>query len=374
MRGVMRYMHGRGTLATGVLVLATLVSSPCWAPSWWVLADRDAYPTGDCNYGDLTYYITGYHTTQITAYKSEESFLKVLDHGKQTKGGQFYTACADSGSITWEGGTFFCSTPVVVDCPSAEATWYAKTRGGVRDPESGFTAWKNDSTGPYYAQCCDIDPPGCGPSYQATKVFALDVETGRVIQPDWYFEAPQGLTRNEVVDGNSYFQEEWVLVGAHGDGWTPLLSASSPQAQAQIDTYMSALEDASGFRADSRYLVIEAARHIYNRVEPLVRLESLSTGKPVTGVLPDGRVTFRASFSSHGDLGDVQAIEGDQQAAWLLAEDLQVVFPFVEVEASGHEDHRSVVFAVFEIRDGRRHFISAVPTLPQCCCGEEWCA
>lgn len=222
---------------------------------------------------------------------------------------------------------------------------------------------------------CGSGGPGpCNSTYEQTQLIAVDLDSGRVLHPGEI--STRGLSRTKTVDDDTFFLEEWVVTST--EAGQPVLAprgarlgASSLRARDRAEAYAAALSETPGARAGRRYLVIEAARHIDQLTEPLVKLESLRTGQTVAAGLPDGRVTLRARFSPQGALEDVQVIEGSPRAARRLAEDLRVEFPLRHEHARmGHDGHRAVIFATFEVAAGESELVSSVPVLPQCCCPE----
>jgi hypothetical protein len=350
-------------------LLACLVSFP--APGHAAtgsVAALIAFQTSGSGNPELYYRFDGYHAGEITSYPPLAAPLPATFQGALLKGSSAKQAC--NGWSTVKNANFSCTTWLLTGCPIAEGTWKARSRMSAPIPPFGNT-WSINS-GPVFASCPPpIEPPGCSGAYQATKLLAVDLDTGRVTRPEWHFEAPQGLTRFEEVGAKTYFREEWALVSTAGPAQTVTLAAASDAARARVDSYAATLVGASGFDSEHRYLVIEAARHVGHRVEPLVRLRSLGRGRPLRG-LSDGRVTFRAAFSPHGSLEGVETLEGSERTARTLAEDLRVEFP-VTAAGGGHDDHRAVVFASFEVESGRSRFVSAIPVLPQCCCGPNYC-
>lgn len=283
-----------------------------------------------------------------------------------------------SGVLSYPGSGWVDADDFLGDCTSVASSFYFAvntTFGFIIYNNSQCLCGCNTDTCafmflPLPSWClggCGSGKPGpCNSVYQQTQLLTLDLESGRVLYSD--SEPTLGLSRVRSVSGDSYFLEEWVLAQVAEDGSLSVLGASST-TQTLAESYRFPVVGAPGVEAGKTYLIIEAARHGSQLAEPLVKLLSLSSGEPVARHLPDGRVTFRAGFSPHGALEEVQTIEGNSRAARLLAEDLEVEFPFGhEGDSAGHEGHRSVVFATFEVTGGKAKFISAIPVLPQCCC------
>ncbi len=357
----------RWAVASVALVGLLLIPAPGYSATAKVGAVISFTTWGNGN-PELSYSFTGFHTGTFTSYLPAEALLPTTFQGALLKNNRGLVFC--NGASNVKNANFLCFTSATSPCPLAEARWNARSRMAASTPPLGKVF--SELSGPLFANCPTIEPPGCNGVVRATKILAVDLETGRVIEPGWRLEAPGGLTRNAVVDGKPYFLEEWALLDTLDPSTTMTLAASSEQATTQVGTWTTSLVGSPGFRPGGRYLVIEAARHIDNRVEPLVRLESLRAGESRQVQLPDGRVVFKASFSAAGELEGVQVVDGSQRAAAILAEDLRVEFPRLP-GASEHDDHRSIVFATFDVVDGRPHFVAAVPLLPQCCCTGSWC-
>ena len=356
-------------LLSGLLLWST-GGSPAEAAKGWADARLSFTTTGNGN-PDLIYHVTGTYKGGITQYNLIEALAPVTFQGTlftnvASGGGAYY--CNASGLVKNEN--FSCQRKTTMSCPLAQGSWTGRARMVAAIPPFGVV-W-TDPSGTLYTNCPPPEPPGCNGSISSTKLLAVDLDTGRVTRPEWPFEAPSGLRRSSMVDGKPYFLEEWALLDTRGTGGAMTLAASSGEVTPQVAGWADALSATPGFRAGARYLVIEAARHINNRTEPLVLLDSLRSGRRREVPLPDGRVVFRAGFSAAGELEGVQVVDGSQRAAAILAEDLRVEFPRLP-GASEHDDHRSIVFATFDVVDGRPHFVAAVPLLPQCCCTGSWC-
>jgi hypothetical protein len=329
----------------------------------------------------------GMHEGMVTQFSIPESLGVVTFQGwHQHLGGGRFGTCRDGGIVN--NVSFFCDSFVPSSCPEVEGSWRVFSQINWASPVPPFPSGADvkGGEGLIIANCLP-DPPPCRGAWSATKRIALDLETGRVLtldpgdvlDPKGYqdYEKPLALQRSEEIGGKSYFLEEWAFLelgdrAAAGAEEIPVetVAASSPLAEARASLYAEHLRSTPGVKAATRYLLIEAAYHRWNRVGPLVRLKSLMTGEPVEARhdFADGRVVLRARFSEQGELEAVEALEGDPRDARVLAQDLVVELAPHSGPDFLHQEHCSVVFAVYTVRGGAPRLLSAWTTLPQCCC------
>lgn len=314
---------------------------------------------------NLTHDLTGKHETLVESYFPAEAVSPLIHQGfmrrMETVGSTMLEACMH-GTFVGEGSAN-CDTFLRVFCPSGEGVYRADSRGAA------LTLVKLGFSGKYYATCRPEGPfvPECSVEYPYTRLVVVDLDSGRTFQPPPI--EGHTLVDTETRDGKSFFFPEWAVLdlgaGCGASGGAQLLAGSSTLASARAATYAGRVAERLGAGASGRILVVEAPRHIGNRTEPLVRLASLAEGKPPSGDLAEGRVVFRAELDPHGLLDVVEVLEGDVPTAQALAADLRLDGAG---DADHHHLHRTVVFAAFEVEEGRPRVVAIVPVLPQCCC------
>lgn len=365
--------RSRRSVALSVSLLISLAGSSAHGLKLICEARIDPTVTGGVNGGQtLSYDLTGKHETFVDSFFPAEGLSPLFHQGffkrMESVGSTMIGSCSDPGFVV--DGSFNCDSNVQFSCPSAQGTYRAETRGAA------LTQVKVGFSGQYFANCPPIAPnlPPCGFEYPYTRLFVVDLDSGRTFQPAPI--AGHTLERTEVRDGKSFFFPEWAVLQMGGaeagavlpattDVAAPIVS-SSALASSRVAEYAERLQEPYPTPPVGRFLVIEAPRHLGDRRDPLVRLSSLAEGKPPAGDLADGRVLFRAELDEHGVLDRVDVLAGDAPTARALAADL--------LDGAGHHDatgsgsHRTVVFAAFQVEDDRPRVVAVVPVLPQCCC------
>lgn len=324
---------------------------------------------------DLTYNIRSTHTTTFTAFNAAEALAPVTHTGQLLQYGPF-KSCGALGLVGHV--RFYCSNRVLYSCPGVEGIWTGITRTTAFVPPLGkvFAA----ATGPLFANC----PPGPGPCAvgipsDVSKVISLD--TGLPLDSTVSQGLPSiRLKRKDVDDHGEFMRSEWAIVEPVADGLVRVESASSAGYRQQLNAEPGPISRAlaqsrAGLLAGAepklveapagRYLVIQGSGHRYKLPMPLVKLSA--PPRPLLKAADPVRVALRADFDHHGALQAVETLDGSDSLARELAGTLELSF----VEGA---EHRTALFAVFEVSAAGTKLISAVPVMPRCCCGEIICA
>lgn len=319
----------------------TTAGSPLSAASM-PLPDADAFARADIwcegffwphDNHNVQYHCIGMHETIFSTWNHLAAPMLVThrgDLGMYWFGFVWPEDFCFSGGIVAQG-IFTCGTSTETSCPGAtggamKAEWLGQTR-----TNAPWRTW-HDVSGPFFLSC--LEPLSAETPSPAVERISVDLHSGRVTQLAHLARPSLPALRPAA--------KPWPSSG--GDAWRVLEAAS---------------------RVPKQVLLIERTLHPLNRPAPLVKLESLVSGSSsVLHPLEEGRVVFRAEFSTRGELQGVEVISGDDRTAETLALDL-----WVEPEAGrpcpvpGHGEHRAAVYAVFDVEEGKPRLIAAVPVL-----------
>ena len=307
--------------------------------------------------GTPTYTFSSSHDFLITQFSLIDVFKPVYFQGQLGKLVSTFTPTDRCWRLGIVAGRYWeCFNSLVSPCPWADGQWRAFTFATAGF--SAFTAVSARSTVncPPFEDCL----LGAEPGY----VFLVDLGTGLPLQAETtrsFEKIP--LIRTETVEGKDYIINEWAVIEAGQSHAPTVLRASSPTMAVHGREQVSLLNGLTTHEDRKRTLLIHAPEHIENTRRPLVRFypdqlpRAWQSGAETTQV-----VSIRAVYRMDGSLESAETIAGSASARDLARS--------LSLEFIDDEEHRTEVFAVFEIGDEIR-LRSALPVFTQCCCSVE---
>jgi len=381
----MRDHKTRVVLTVLLLAAALLLAAPAEAFKGTAVVFFYWSTGGDAN-PNLWYNFQSLHRVTFTQFTGAEAILPVSLTGQLEKNLSQHSSCLAIGFVN--NVQLSCWVPsaassYTASCPFAEGQWRAVTRGVVYTTPTGqFLPQVSDTV---FANCPPPHEPPCSVFNFSTSTRVLDLDSGLPLPHELVADlAPVEMGRVGEDKHGSFQPEEWAVVQVADDGRFEVERASAGRYADALSAEPWQLLDAVGTAAlraaaplatrdvggeaeagGGRYLVIQGAGHRFRLPEPLIKhktgaMEGLDLGDR------SGRVLVRAQFGHHGELQEVATLEGDEVVGQSLAETLELAF------VDGAE-HRVSVFALFQVDRGEPRLVSAVPTLPRCCCGGFHC-
>lgn len=208
---------------------------------------------------------------------------------------------------------------------------------------------------------CDDGGPGCGSVVTQTLTTSLSLGENTAGGLDL---APRPVTfplsRSETRGRESFLVEEWAVI--HGG---VVAKTSNP-------TFAQALAEQGAMPPVGSHLVIQEPMHAHNSREIAIpELRILSTGlrpnERRTGQVVAARVEI--SPTEHVDRVEILFTSEPMDEAPLS----DLLSHRVGVAFASEKHHRTVVFVIFRLTD-RLEVLGTDTVLPQCCCGEVFCA
>ncbi|MEM8934299.1 MAG: hypothetical protein AAGE94_24110 [Acidobacteriota bacterium] len=365
------------TIALAILALGAIQTAnpaPTRAIAGTAVAALGWYTSGNAN-PFLAYTFESYHDVSYSQYNAAQALSPVVLTGQMSQGSQLRRYCTTGGFVN--DIHISCSSPQqYLICPAAEGVWKATTRAtAVTAAPLGFILAA--ATGPTYANCPPVQTPcQLGIPTEVDRVISLD--TGLPVDASALTDLPSVRLQRRSEDAHGEFMlDEWAIVEPAANRRVRVQRASSETYAQHLDgeprPLLDTMHRARGSNArpslktgSGRYLVVQGSGHRHKLPLPMVRLD---TTPQATRVDEGARrlVTLRAFFDHHGQLHDVETLDGDAGLTRLLAEALRLDF----VEGA---EHRAAIYAVFEVGGGAApKLLSAVPVLPRCCCGLTFC-
>lgn len=310
----------RGWTLSGAIIIATNPNNSSVRSN----ADVTVYD-GNGNI-DYTQLITGYHSIYVSGYGSA-------------------IIAGNSVSAVGRVFSFIVGTGVPGQCYDARIV--GQNRGLTYD----------EIVGP---RCVALPPPppDCKSS-TSWDTTVLDLSAGGVLQlPESFDKSPRLSTevRMDESGEKTYILDQWAI-----------LDSSRHVARSSAATVETGwLRDIAGLAPSGPLLVIQSPVHATPMPAPAVRFDAEAANAYVRSLRPQPRrskVAVRLEFSPGGSLLNREVLRGDQQLGLHFAESLSI-------EALNGHNHRTIVFALFEVRSRGVRLVSARPVLAKCCCGQ----
>lgn len=271
----------------------------------------------------------------------------------------------DSGVLLDRPGTLTWTLREAAPCLLIEGTYQGRTIASAGPRPLVITAANDiDTTGPLGLNCPppDIDDdPGCTAEATDTETTAVSLEPTTLGGVDATTASVQyPLARSERRGDEVFVMDEWA-VASGGD-----VVASSASEFAEAVATQNAMTRSGEFLLVQEPVHVRNSRHV---AKPRVRMAR--TGLPPS-LRGDGQlVVARLEFPPEGPADRVELLYSSASVDAALLEDL--LRTRTGLVFASEKRHRAGAYVV--LRLGRQlKVLQTLTVLPQCCCGETFCA